>query len=87
MNHENQMNGSVFDVGTGNNISLNEMKEIVMEYFPNLNFEYLPPRAGDVLYTKANAESFSKIGWSAKVSIDEGIHSCFSSLKKELGYE
>ena len=87
MNYEHKMNGSVFDVGTGNNISLNEMKEIVMKYFPNLNFEYLPPRAGDVMYTKANADSFSDIGWKAKVNINDGIHSCFSSLKKELGYE
>ena len=39
------------------------------------------------MYTKANADSFSDIGWKAKVNINDGIHSCFSSLKKELGYE
>jgi nucleoside-diphosphate-sugar epimerase len=87
MNYENNMNGDVFDVGTGTNISLNEMKDIVLKYFPKINFNYKDDRPGDVMFTKANMDKFKKIGWSPSVNIEKGIHSCFNNLKKELGYE
>ena len=36
----------------GNNISLNQVLEIMKFNFPTLNVKYLPPRKGDVLYSK-----------------------------------
>jgi UDP-glucose 4-epimerase len=36
----------------GNNISLNQVLEIMKLNFPNLKVKYLPPRKGDVLHSK-----------------------------------
>tara|TARA_A100001515_G_scaffold133400_1_gene122581 strand:+ start:520 stop:1416 length:897 start_codon:yes stop_codon:yes gene_type:complete len=87
MNYEKKMNGEVFDVGTGTNISLNEIKEIVLKYFPETNFIYRDPRPGDVMFTKANMNKFKEIGWKPSNKISDGIHSCFRNLKKELDNE
>ena len=73
-----------YDVGTGKNISLNKVKEIVKEYFPNINFMYTPERLGDAKSTLANTTLLSELGWQAKISIKHGLDECFSSLKKEL---
>ena len=41
MECDNDFNGKNFDVATGNNISLNEIKEIALKYFPDANFQYI----------------------------------------------
>jgi len=79
-----QFNGQHFDVGTGNNISLNEMKHTAKEYFPNVNFDYVAKREGDVKHTKADISPLKELGWSPHYSIREGISECFSSLRREL---
>ena len=85
MKQEKGFNGRWFDIGVGDNASLNEMKEIALEFFPEVNFEYAPPRPGDVMTTKANITPLEKLGWSPQYQIKEGIKECFQLLKKELG--
>ena len=82
MNKKEAFNGAVYDVGTGNNISLDEVREIINLHFPNLKFNYVQPRAGDVLLTKANIEPLSCIGWKTKIDIKTGINECFENLKR-----
>jgi len=84
MEQETDFGGAVYEIGTGDNISLNEIKDIIVEQFPNVNFNYVAPRAGDVLTTKANVEPLKKIGWSADIEIRDGIRDCFVRLKNEL---
>lgn len=84
MNYDKKFAGQHYDVGTGQNISLNEVKDIVQKYFPNLDFEYVEDRPGDILFTKANIEPLKKIGWSAKIDIRNGIEDCFEKTKGEL---
>ena len=84
MEHEERFNGQSFDVGTGSNISLNEMKKIVEEHIPNVVFEYVPERDGDVRYTKANMQPLQDLGWEPKCTIEKGIHECFRRLKNEI---
>ena len=81
MNCSERFNGAVYDVGTGENISLNEVKAIVQEYHPEVEFEYVAPREGDVLFTKADNESLKKIGWRTSVSIEDGVKECFCGLQ------
>jgi nucleoside-diphosphate-sugar epimerase len=81
MEYNESFQGRTFDVGTGNNISLNEMKEIVRDYRPDVDFDYVVSRPGDVMYTKADTNSLSKLGWRAEVSIENGIRKCFGGLK------
>jgi nucleoside-diphosphate-sugar epimerase len=70
-----------FDVGTGDNISLNEMKDIVNSHFPDVVFDYVEDRAGDVLMTKANMQPLKDLGWEPRVKIKDGISKCFEHLK------
>ena len=76
--------GDVYDVGTGSNISLNEIKDIVQKHFPAVSFDYVDPRAGDVDLTRAQTEDLESIGWKAEISIESGINNCFKELKNEL---
>ena len=84
MQHDGKFGGQHYDVGTGDNISLNEMKAIVEEHIPNIVFEYVAEREGDVKYTKANIEPLRDLGWEPKHTIEKGIHDCFRRLKNEI---
>jgi hypothetical protein len=44
-------------------------------------FDYVEPRKGDVMVTKANTAGLSELGWKAQVEIDGGISDCFRRLK------
>ena len=77
-------NGRQFNVGTGNNISLNEMKEIVLEHLPYIDFDYVEEREGDVRYTKADIQPLKELGWEPQYTIEKGIHNCFRRLKNEI---
>jgi len=80
MQHEDRFNGAAFDVGTGTNISLNEVKDVVLKYHPDVNFKYVDPRPGDVMYTEASTYGLKKLGWQTKMSIQDGIKKCFRRL-------
>ena len=84
MEHAEGFSGKWFDVGTGDNISLNGMKDLVHNYFPNVKFDYVGSREGDVLYTKASIKPLKDLGWEPKNNIVEGVSECFSLLKKEI---
>ena len=83
MNREENFNGKVYDIGTGSNISLNEVKQIVNKYFPSLNFSYVDERPNDVMLTKADVEPMKELGWSARTHIFSGIEECFKRLAIE----
>tara|TARA_R110000851_G_scaffold236991_5_gene389731 strand:- start:3090 stop:3974 length:885 start_codon:yes stop_codon:yes gene_type:complete len=85
MEYEEKLNGCFLDIGTGNNISLNEIKEMVNKHFPNVNFNYIEERKGDVYLTKADISPILKLGWKPQMKINQGIDECFRLLKKELG--
>ena len=84
MEYDGKFEGKWFDVGTGDNISLNETKEIVQEIFDNVEVEYVPDRDGDVFLTKANTEPLLNLGWKATNNVKSGIRECFEKLKVEL---
>ena len=77
--------GHWYDVGSGDSISLNELKDVVLRYFPKQIFEYVAARAGDVMYTEADVEKFKHLGWSPRVSLHEGLDRIYAKLKETLG--
>tara|TARA_R110000824_G_scaffold347981_1_gene534703 strand:+ start:189 stop:725 length:537 start_codon:yes stop_codon:yes gene_type:complete len=81
MEQEINFNGVVYEIGTGTNISLNQIKEIVEKHFPDVQFEYREPRPGDVRETKAKIDPLKSMGWTAGIDIFEGIEDCFKRLK------
>ena len=87
MNSDEPFCGMTFDAGTGTNISLNEVKKIVKEYFPEVSFKYVDERPGDVMFTRANTDPLAQRGWTVNVSVKEGISDCFKNLEKELENE
>ena len=84
MEQKSSFGGQSFDVGTGANISLNEIRDIVFNYFPKVSFDYIESRKGDVLLTKADPFPLHLLGWNPKIDIVEGIHECFKALKREV---
>lgn len=82
MNYDGLFAGKSFDVGTGDNISLNEVIKIIHSHFPEVEFEKRPPRKGDVLLTRAKTSDLKKLGWETTVDINSGINSCFKQLKQ-----
>ena len=84
MEYDSDFNGQHFDVGTGNNISLNEMKDIVLQHLPDTIFQYVAERKGDVKYTKADIQPLRDLGWEPEYTIEKGIHNCFRRLKNEI---
>ena len=87
MDSESDFNGAAFDVGTGKNISLNEVAQIVLQYFPETKFDYIDDRLGDVKETLAHTQPLRELGWQTQTSLEDGIHQCFKKLKKELQNE
>ena len=84
MEHDRDFYGQHFDVGTGDNISLNEMKEIVLQHLPETVFKYVAEREGDVRYTKADIQPLLDLGWKPEYTIEKGINECFRRLKNEI---
>ena len=82
MNYDGLFAGKSFDVGTGDNISLNEVIQIIHAHFPEVEFEKRPPRKGDVLLTRAKTSDLKKLGWKTTIDINSGINSCFKQLKQ-----
>jgi nucleoside-diphosphate-sugar epimerase len=76
--------GKVFDAGTGDNISLNEVKEVVKKYFSKVDFTYKDPRPNEVMITKADPEPLASLGWRHKISVSQGIDNCFRKLALEV---
>jgi UDP-glucose 4-epimerase len=74
--------GQYYDCGTGENITLNSLKDLVNEYHPNIEFDYIKARQGDVMYTKAHTEPLEEAGWKSKKNIREGISECFKNINK-----
>ena len=83
MNYEERFNGQYFDIGTGNNISLNQIKNIVLKYHPNIVFDYVEERKGDVRETLASTSAINSLGWNAEIAIEHGTRECFNFLKEE----
>lgn len=76
--------GHWYDIGSGQNISLNELKDIVLKHFPDQEFEYVEPRVGDVMLTKADLSKFNKHGWSSQIDLEFGLNSVYERLKEEV---
>lgn len=77
MLHEEQFHGRVFDVGTGQSVTINYIKKYVSDKNPNAEWVQAPSRKGDAKETLADVEPLAKLGWVAKIRIKEGLETCF----------
>ena len=82
MGYEGVFNGQNYDIGTGTNISLNEIQEIINSYHSDVDFDYVDPRPGDIFETRADVLPLKNLGWEAKTMVEQGIKNCFKGNLK-----
>lgn len=76
-NYKEKFYADCFDVGNGKNYSLNFIKDYILTK-NNVKFINLEARKSDALFTLANVLPLKKIGWSAKISFEDGLKQCFA---------
>ena len=80
MQSSHNFGGKILNVGTGNSISLNNIKRH-LESKGFTNWIYAPTRSGDIRYSKADPSGLYQIGWEPEVSLLEGLQRCFGVNK------
>jgi UDP-glucose 4-epimerase len=76
---ESNLTGRIFNVGTGNGVSVNRIVEIIAPKATT----HIPKRPGEPDETRADVTAIQReLGWSAQISIENGI----ASLMKNLDY-
>jgi UDP-glucose 4-epimerase len=77
--------GQVFNLGSGENFSVNEIFQIVRELLGSkLEPIYKPDLPGEALTTLANIDKVKKFGWKPRVSLKEGLKSSIDFIKGEV---
>jgi UDP-glucose 4-epimerase len=67
--------GQVYNVGTGNNYSINEIAKMISN-----NITYVPPRIGESRVTLANNEKLKNtFGWKSQIQLENWISSQLKS--------
>ena len=76
MNYEGSFEGKWFNVGSGQSVSMNCIKNYI-DLHHKVEWHHAPPRKGDVRHTSADISELQKLGWDPKISIEEGLARCF----------
>ncbi|TDM27182.1 NAD-dependent epimerase/dehydratase family protein [Macrococcoides caseolyticum] len=72
--NNDEVNGEIFNVGTGRQTTLNEVFGVFQEnYNYSIPYEYKDERKGDIKYSYADITKLEKIGYSPRYTINEGI--------------
>jgi len=82
MNYKEKLNGDAYDVGTGENFSLNQVRDIILSTI-KADFATKPARAGDIGESKISNNNLMSIGWSPQVDFKKQIIKYFTELKNE----
>lgn len=86
----NTMFGTVINVGTGENVSVNELSELIAEHMKTNGYNvlpsiHIPERVGEARETKAdNSKIKSFINWNPSITIKEWLQNYESKLQKRL---
>jgi CDP-paratose synthetase len=65
-----------FDVGSGNAISITDFVKTTHRLTKSqcfLNFGAIPYRKGEVMFSEANIEPLTKLGWACKINLEQGL--------------
>jgi nucleoside-diphosphate-sugar epimerase len=80
---ETRVKSEIFNVGTGNNISVNSVVDILREFVPDVQVENVDVLQGYAKETLADISKAKKLlGWSPKISQVDGITDYYSSIFK-----
>lgn len=80
---ESKVKSEIFNVGTGTNVSVNEVVDILRKFVPDLVVENMDNPKGYAKETLADISKANKLlGWKPKVSIIDGIQDTYERLFK-----
>ena len=78
---ETRVKSEIFNVGTGNNISVNSVVDILREFVPDLQVENVDVLQGYAKETLADISKAKKLlGWSPKISQVDGIKEYYKNI-------
>jgi UDP-glucuronate 4-epimerase len=78
--------GSVYNIGGGSHVTVNQALEILESHLGKLSVERLARAAGDAAHTGADAAlARSDLGFAPKVGIAEGLEREIGWLRRQLG--
>ena len=78
---ETRVKSEIFNVGTGHNISVNSVVDILREFVPDVQVENVDVLKGYAKETLADISKAKKLlGWSPKVSQTDGIRSYYKNV-------
>jgi len=75
-NYEQNFNGQCFDVGVGEAVSINYIKDFILQN-RDVKVVNVSPREGDVRNTLAKPKPLERLGWKSKIKIQDGLKKCF----------
>ncbi|HKW89157.1 MAG TPA: NAD-dependent epimerase/dehydratase family protein [Candidatus Acidoferrales bacterium] len=79
--------GKVVNAGTGTNLSVNEVFQLVEEQMKTrLRPVYKPDLPGEAQITLADIRRAKSLGWSPKIDVREGLRRTISYLKEKAGH-
>ena len=68
--------GEWFNVAFGKSVPMYYIKDYISKV-QKVEWEYAPPREGDVLRSEADISKISSLGWSPTINLDQGLERCF----------
>lgn len=76
-----------YELGSGQAVSIREFAEIVKKLTyaqTNLNFGVLPYRDDEIMFSQANIEAFTKVGWQVEENLESRLLQTIEAERKEL---
>lgn len=74
LTHPTLEGDELFCVATGVSVALNQVLNTLKQVSDKpVNWDYMPPRAGDILHSSANSSKLQSTGWRPQVSLADGL--------------
>ena len=85
MNHDSET-FEIFNIGTGLETSIKELAEKIIKLTNSSSkIKYTAAREGDIVYSLADVSKAKNVlGWTAKVSLDEGLQKVIDFYRKNI---
>ena len=82
---DDRTTGKVYNLGSGENHSVNEIFQIVRDLLDSkLEPIYKPDLPGEALETLANIDKAKKLGWAPRVGLKDGMMSSIDFIQNEM---
>jgi len=80
--------GEIINVGTGEDITIKELSEMIVEVTGYENeYEWDTSKPNGTLRKVLNVDKVKSLGWEPKIELKEGLESTYEWYKESIGYE